>query len=74
MRKFEVVYHYSKDDPEFYGDYREVDIMEVDTVIKTYGDYYHDKGAYKIEGFLDALIFMGMEFTVIRSNIADWDY
>lgn len=75
MREFKVVYHYSVNDPECYGDYFEVYIMEGNEIIGIYGDYYHDKGSEKVIGFFDGLTFSGIEYEIIQDeNIADLDY
>lgn len=65
--------HYSTDDPECYGDYHSIDLVDSVSgrVIQSYGDYYHDKGSEKVEGFLDGLRFLGVSVKVTREDVAD---
>lgn len=74
MRKIEVVTHYFEDDPNFYGDYAFITIEEDGKVVKTFGDYYHDKGKEKAEGFIAGLEYSGVEFDITYKKIADNEY
>ena len=39
------------------GDYDGVEVIIDDVVVAEYGDYYHDKGAEKAEGFVEGYLF-----------------
>lgn len=67
--------HYPNTDPECISDYYDIVInirgkgwdgrME-------YGDYYHDRGSDKAEGFIDAMkLVYGDKFPVLRIDLAD---
>ena len=71
-----VTTHYPKSDPKFQGDYYEVDVAvraaDGREFAAQYGDYYHDKGHDKVEGFVDAVqTILGPKIPVIRYNVAD---
>ena len=54
--KLKQVTHFHVDDPDCGGDYIDVELLdEQGNVIAEYGDYYHDKGDEKIEGFIDGV-------------------
>ncbi len=77
--KVKVVTHYAEDDTDFGGDYYSVDILDAGgNVIARFGDYYHDKGDEKVEGFIQGVNWIlgmtGKELEVERENIADGEY
>ncbi len=70
-----ITVHYPKSDKEMDGDYYDVTI---DLTLgklhyqQTYGDYYHEKGTEKVQGFVDALkLIYGSKFPIIRADVAD---
>ena len=75
-----IVKHYSIEDPEFYGDYGSIQIFINGDLAIEYGDYYHDKGQEKVDGFLDALRFLSKKEKIIglinveKEEIADEDW
>lgn len=47
---------YASDDSEFSGDYESVEILDPrGVVIAKFGDWYHDKGFEKSEGFIEGV-------------------
>ena len=68
-----VLTHYLKSDPQFQGDYVSVEIFANGLKLKSYGDYYHDKGTEKVAGFLDALRLFEDIGTVVYEHAADAD-
>lgn len=75
--RIEVIYHYSKEDPDCDGDYYDVEIFFDEVLVQTYGDYYHDKGSIKVEAWLEgyfaALGITNYESRVETKDIADRD-
>lgn len=77
--KFVVVYHYDKKDTEFVGDYYSVKVYRafhngVRHKIKDYGDYYHDRGYEKAQGFLQGIeYYLGANMEVIYERVADME-
>lgn len=68
--------HYPKNDPKFEGDYDSIDILVRASdgweFAIQYGDYYHDKGYEKAQGFVDAVqTILGPRIPLIRRNVAD---
>jgi hypothetical protein len=55
MKKWKVILLHDIEDEDCSGDYCGVEIYQDKNLIQTYGDYYHDKGYEKMEGFFDAL-------------------
>lgn len=60
------------------GDYESVSIeSEQGEVLKSYGDYYHDKGDEKVQGFLDGLSFglgaIDVEVKYISKDDGEYD-
>jgi major membrane immunogen (membrane-anchored lipoprotein) len=45
-------------DEDFGGDCQGVDIYIDGKLVKSYGDYYHDKGEEKAEGFIDGVAYI----------------
>lgn len=71
-----ITTHYQKSDKKCWGDYYSVDVLvRADggrEFAAHYGDYYHDKGHDKVEGFLDAIQTLhGPKIPVIRRDVAD---
>lgn len=67
----EIITHYAEDDEEFNSDYYSIDLMINGKLAATYGDYYHDKGKEKVEGFFDALNYLGYKMKLTETNVAD---
>lgn len=81
MKNFEVVTGYGeleKDEEsgETYGcgDYHYIHIFDKDTgsVVVSFGDYYHDKGSEKLDGFWTGLQYSGVDYTCThRDELAE---
>lgn len=75
-----VVHHYAKDDVDCSGDYSSIELYFDGEFIREWGDYYHDKGLSKLEGYLQAWAdMMNMEFEeldeiITHEHIADGEY
>jgi len=50
-----IEFHYPKSDRKHEGDYWQIHIKGGSELLKTYGDYYHDKGYEKALGFIDGV-------------------
>jgi hypothetical protein len=75
MRKIKVVTYYGPNDLGFMKDYYGIAAFDEEgNEIASYGDYYHDKGEEKIQGFLDGLRFAFGEIEVIKENRTTNDY
>lgn len=74
--KVEIVAHYVKNDEGMEGDYAAISVAVNGVKAAEYGDDYHDKGAEKVEGFVDALNFVYGEGNVktAYSEKADWTF
>lgn len=77
--KILVITHFDKDDPNCYGEYCEITIHTYDgdrpRKIAEYGDWYHDKGKEKAEGFVDGIKYcVDVDVAVEHRNVADWEY
>ena len=70
-----VTIHYPKSDKNMDGDYYDVTInfYAGDLMFhQEYGDYYHDKGVDKSDGFIDALkLLYGDKLPIMRLRAAD---
>lgn len=59
--KFEIRYiHYYYEGDEVSdcgGDYHECELLLNGEVIRQFGDYYHDKSEYTVDGFIDGYYF-----------------
>jgi len=73
MLEIKIINHYGTDDPEFEGDYYQIEIFINDELIQTYGDYYHDKGWEKAEGFMDGIKAITDDYTLTKEDIADYE-
>ena len=74
MTKITIRTHYRVDDPTCSGDYCSVDVIhDIEGIIASYGDHYHDKGKIAAKAFVDGLLYgeWDEEFTIIRENVAD---
>jgi|GEM_PF-6372807 len=72
IKSVEIVTHFLKDDPECICDYTSVDILINGKRVEDYGDAYHDRGDEKVDGFLDALKFLGVDLSIVkRTEVAD---
>jgi len=69
-----VVTHYQKDDVEFYGDYGSIEVFIDDEKKLEFGDGYHDNGQEKVEGGLEFLDVLGIQYTLVKENIADEEW
>ena len=73
--KLEIVTHFSIEDTDCGGDYYSIDVVAPDgKAIASYGDYYHDKGREKVEGFLDGLRYAGIKVTTVEKHVPDMEY
>lgn len=70
--KIEIVTNYCSDDPKFSGDFCEVDIYIDEQLVISYGDYYHDKGWEKVEGFLDAVGYLVPNVEIKKTKTATY--
>jgi major membrane immunogen (membrane-anchored lipoprotein) len=58
MHKFKIITHFLEEDEYCTGDYCSVTIEDQKgNIVKSYGDYYHDKGREKAEGFIEGVKF-----------------
>lgn len=75
MKKTKVIIrmHFLKDDKSCGGDYNDVEVIVDGKLAVQYGDHYHDKGTEKAEGFVDGLIFAGLNPEVKDERVADRD-
>lgn len=65
----------SEDDDPFFGDYRFIILKDEDIEIAYFGDYYHDKGLEKCEGFIKGMEYvLKEEIEVETINLADAEY
>jgi len=72
--KVAVTRHYAKDDPECIGEYRWIDVIVDEVIVKTYGDY-NDRGKEKADGFIDGLTFgIDKPFELQYAYVADSEY
>ena len=56
------------EDSLFGGDYSSVDVIIDGEVVKSYGDYYHDKGDIAAEAFVAGYISASGHKSVVRKN------
>jgi hypothetical protein len=65
--------HFAMDDPLCLRDYFDIELLnEAGEVIASFGDYYHDKGLEKAEGFILGVEFaLGEVIEVESRNLAD---
>lgn len=75
LKGITVTTHYPKTDPKMQSDYYDITIdvrgKGWDGAMQ-YGDYYHDKGYEKAEGYLDAMqLVYGTRFPILKIRIAD---
>lgn len=74
----EIRTRYAVDDPEMKSDYCAIDIYVNGIHKQSYGDYYHDKGYDKMQGWLNGFIngislFDGELNKVIYTHKADYE-
>ncbi len=71
--KLKIVTHFTTDDPEFCADYYDIELFdESDELVTEFGDYYHDRGDDKVEGFIEGAEWaLGEKIEVERINVAD---
>jgi hypothetical protein len=73
--KAKIVTHYEKSDKKFMGDYSDIELFIDDKLVKTFGDYYHDKGSEKVEAFIEGVEWAtGASLKVTKKQVADRDY
>jgi hypothetical protein len=70
-----ILTHFDVEDEECGGDYFDVEVLDSNRkVLASYGDYYHDKGEDKAEGFVEGLKAASKEpVNVIYKSVADRD-
>ena len=69
-----IVTHYYSDDPLCSGDYAGVSVYLNNEKVTTYGDYYHDKGRERADGFMDAVKILFPDCICSKERKADYDY
>jgi len=74
-----IITHYEIDDVKFNRDYTSIDIEIDGKEMIEYGDFYHDRGQEKAEGFLDCLDILKKlnvinDVIVTETDIADFEY
>lgn len=70
--KLKLITHFEEcEEEDFDGEYWGVSLWYNDKLIKSYGDYYHEKGEEKMEGFLDGLMATGYELEVEEICVND---
>ena len=73
-KKLTIISRFDKNDENCSGDYCEVKLLIDEKLAITYGDYYHDKGSEKIEGFIDGLKWVfSKKFQVIEVTKNDYN-
>jgi hypothetical protein len=74
--KYKLVTYYPKSDEDFDGDYVSVALFDENgKEIVSYGDYYHDKGDEKMEGFIDGLKYiLGQDIVIEEEDEFDPSY
>ena len=72
---FTIIYHYPKSDDRCMGDYWTVDVCLNDSILTSYGDYYHDKGGEKATAFIQGYgLGANLDVTpTVHKQIADVD-
>jgi hypothetical protein len=72
--------HYLREDTEFIYDYASVDVLVDGAVAVSYGDYYHDKGSEKAQGFVAAVEWLHAnkhltdpKLEIKHEEVADYD-
>jgi hypothetical protein len=63
---------YGEDDIDCGSDYYEIIIKSGPKTLATFGDYYHDKGWEKSEGFIQGLRVCYPELKVVEREVADY--
>lgn len=67
--------HYAEDDTDFSGDYYSINLeVRVDDKLifeGYYGDYYHDKGKYKVDAVLNFIETVMGKFSLKVIKLAD---
>lgn len=73
--KITQIMHYQKEDTGCGGDYYDIELQDSEgKVIATFGDYYHDKGEEKAEGFiLGVECALGVTVNLVKKYVADRD-
>jgi hypothetical protein len=64
---------YGTDDPECNGDYYEVILKHGRKILGHFGDYYHDKGWEKADGFIAGMKVFEPNLRVVTKDVADYD-
>lgn len=71
----EVIIHYCKNaDAQCTGDYSAVTVNIDGKLCAYYGDYYHDKGEERADGFVDGMRYLNPDANVTYNKVADWDF
>jgi hypothetical protein len=58
MTNIKIVTEYCKCDTDFSSDYLGVSLYIDEKLIRSYGDYYHEKGDIRADAFVDAIEFL----------------
>lgn len=67
-----IVTHYESSDEECDGDYYDIELFIDNKLVKTFGDYYHDKGEERVDAFIEGVEFtQGSRLKVSRKSVAD---
>ena len=73
IEEVEVVTHFCSDDLECDGDYCQVDLIINDKIIRSWDDYYHDKGAEKCVSLIEGVEFVQCSSILVHNiDIADY--
>lgn len=72
MKSITVTTHYGTDDPECECDYYEIVVTSGRKKIAHFGDWYHDKGADKLAGFIQGLRLIYPDLEVKTRDVADY--
>lgn len=67
------VRYYGPDDPDMKCDPVYEELYHDSTTI-LFGDWYHDKISTQLQGFLKALDYLGIPYTVLETRVVDEEY
>lgn len=72
-----ILTRYSKHDPKFMGDYREIEVYINRAKVAQWGDDYHDKGWEKANAWVQGYCYannISFNKNVVLDRVADLDY
>lgn len=72
-KKIRQVTHYAIDDTDFSGDHHSMELFVDDVLALDLTDEYHDQSHSQVLGFLAALDFLGISYTMTEEQVADSD-